>query len=154
MQLEKEVREGGAQLYPEELHAWLTCVLYNRRSKMDPLWVSTMILGLDDKGEPFLGDVNIRGVPNTGDFMATGFGAYLCRQKLETTFLAKEKLSEAEAVQLLRDCQTILFYRDCAAYPEFDICLITKDGPRFLKDQNLTKDSKWAEAAALTRGYE
>ena len=30
--------DDGATMSPKELHHWLTRVMYNRRSKMDPLW--------------------------------------------------------------------------------------------------------------------
>lgn len=39
---------------PQQVHAYLTRVLYNRRNKFDPLWNSLVIGGVQD-GQPYLG---------------------------------------------------------------------------------------------------
>jgi len=39
-------------LKPKALHAWCTRVLYNRRSKFDPLWNRLVIGGIED-GKPY-----------------------------------------------------------------------------------------------------
>ena len=36
----------GLQLKPKSLHCWLTRVLYNKRSKMDPLWNNYVVAGI------------------------------------------------------------------------------------------------------------
>ena len=61
----------------QALHCWLTRVLYNRRSKFDPLWNVILVAGMQD-GEPFLGFVNLQGTAFTDDVMATGMGTDLC----------------------------------------------------------------------------
>ena len=38
MAVEEFAMDDGATMSPTELHHWLTRVMYNRRSKMDPLW--------------------------------------------------------------------------------------------------------------------
>ena len=38
MAVEEFAMDDGATMSPKELHHWLTRVMYNRRSKMDPLW--------------------------------------------------------------------------------------------------------------------
>merc|ERR1712018_528348 len=49
--------KGGVIMRPEALHCWLTRVLYNRRSKFDPLWNTIIVGGIQD-GKPFLGCVD------------------------------------------------------------------------------------------------
>merc|ERR1712038_264739 len=44
-QIDEECADDGFNLKPKALHCWLTRVLYNRRSKFDPLWNA-----LDKKG--------------------------------------------------------------------------------------------------------
>ena len=61
----------------QALHCWLTRVLYNRRSKFDPLWNVILVAGMQD-GEPYLGFVNLQGTAYTDDIMATGMGVDLC----------------------------------------------------------------------------
>lgn len=71
----------------QALHCWLTRVLYNRRSKFDPLWNVILVAGMQD-GEPYLGFVNLQGTAYTDDIMATGMGVDLClpvmRKAVET----------------------------------------------------------------------
>ena len=70
----------GLARSPAELHAYLTRVLYNRRSKFDPLWNSLVIAGVDPAtGTPFLGTVGMLGVAYTDCTVATGFGNHLAR---------------------------------------------------------------------------
>ena len=64
-------------LISKALHSWLTRVLYNRRSKFDPLWNTFVVAGLQDN-EPYLGFVNLQGVAFTETLLATGMGVDLC----------------------------------------------------------------------------
>ena len=34
---------------PHSIYSWLTAVLYNRRSKIDPLWITAIVGGYHDK---------------------------------------------------------------------------------------------------------
>ena len=47
----------GVTKRPKDLYCWLTKVVYNRRSKFDPLW-NTIIVGGFQDGKPFLGCVD------------------------------------------------------------------------------------------------
>lgn len=44
--------EDGISLSADEVHSYITRVLYNRRNKMDPLWNAIIVAGLDDEGKP------------------------------------------------------------------------------------------------------
>ncbi|XP_026316670.1 proteasome subunit beta type-4 [Hyposmocoma kahamanoa] len=66
----------GLKLKPRSLHCWLTRVLYNKRSKMDPLWNNYIVAGVQD-GEPFLGAVDKLGTAYEDATIATGLGAYM-----------------------------------------------------------------------------
>jgi 20S proteasome subunit beta 7 len=54
----------------------MTRVLYNRRSKMNPLW-STLVVGGFAGGEGYLGYVDKIGVAYSDDAVATGYGSYI-----------------------------------------------------------------------------
>ena len=101
-QIDEECADDGFSLKPkvretfhsvsvshmlQALHCWLTRVLYNRRSKFDPLWNVILVAGMQD-GEPYLGFVNLQGTAYTDDIMATGMGVDLClpvmRKAVET----------------------------------------------------------------------
>lgn len=45
------VEADGITLRPRHVYEWLGRLLYGRRSKVDPLWVSLLVGGWD-KGEP------------------------------------------------------------------------------------------------------
>lgn len=64
------------ELKPKSLYNWLTRMMYNKRSRMDPLWVDLVVGGIQD-GEPFLGHVDMRGRAYEDKVIATGYGKHL-----------------------------------------------------------------------------
>ena len=62
------VADDAATLSPSMLHHWLTRLLYQRRTKMDPLWNSLVIAGFR-KGEAYLGTSDLYGTMYTDDFV-------------------------------------------------------------------------------------
>uniref|UniRef100_A0A8C0UA69 Proteasome subunit beta n=1 Tax=Cyanistes caeruleus TaxID=156563 RepID=A0A8C0UA69_CYACU len=49
MVIDEELLGDGHSYSPRALHSWLTRVLYNRRSKINPLWNSVLIAGVYGK---------------------------------------------------------------------------------------------------------
>ncbi|KOB74711.1 Proteasome subunit beta type [Operophtera brumata] len=47
--IDEECIGDGLLLKPRSLHSWLTRVLYNKRSKMDPLWSNYIVAGIQVK---------------------------------------------------------------------------------------------------------
>ncbi|XP_015472175.1 proteasome subunit beta type-4, partial [Parus major] len=56
MVIDEELLGDGHSYSPRALHSWLTRVLYNRRSKINPLWNSVLIAGVYG-GESWAGGV-------------------------------------------------------------------------------------------------
>uniref|UniRef100_A0A8C3MKH3 Proteasome subunit beta type-4 n=1 Tax=Geospiza parvula TaxID=87175 RepID=A0A8C3MKH3_GEOPR len=81
MVIDEELLGDGHSYSPRALHSWLTRVLYNRRSKINPLWNTVLIAGVYG-GESFLGYVDMLGVAYEAPSLATGFGAYLAQPLL------------------------------------------------------------------------
>merc|ERR1712232_541713 len=73
--------------------------MYNRRSKMNPLYNQFV----DHQGTAF-----------DEDFVATGFGAHLAMPILRNEWNAQLSLQEAK--DLIAKCLKICFYRDCRGY--------------------------------------
>lgn len=48
--IDEELLGDGHSYTPKAVHSWLTRVMYNRRSKMNPLW-NTVVIGGFYKGE-------------------------------------------------------------------------------------------------------
>lgn len=87
-------------------------MMYQRRTKMNPLWNSFVVAGYNNN-EPFLGCVDLMGTTWQASTLATGFGAYLAQPLLRKRVEGREDtLEEEEAVKIMDDCMRVLYYRD------------------------------------------
>jgi 20S proteasome subunit beta 7 len=121
----------------------LTRLLYNRRSKFDPLWNSLVIAGFED-GKSFLGTTNLLGTHYEDDTIATGFGSYLARPLLRKHYENKNgKISEDEAKKILEESMRVLWYRDGRAINKMQIAIINKDGVKISDPYSLKTEWKF-----------
>ncbi|GAB6032102.1 hypothetical protein CHUAL_010466 [Chamberlinius hualienensis] len=127
--IEDECADDGFGLKPKSLYSWLTRVLYNRRSKFDPLWNTYVIGGLQN-GEPFLGLVDKIGTAFEAKQVATGYGMYIAMPMLRDAAEKNPRMTEDEAKKTLTDCLRVLFYRDARAFNRFLIGVVKKDGTK------------------------
>jgi len=104
--------DDGATMPPSALHHWLTRVMYQRRSKMDPLWNSIIVAGFRNS-KSYLGTTDLYGTMYEDNFVATGLGAHMALPLLRKYW--REDITEEEARKLLIDCMRVLFYRDTRA---------------------------------------
>lgn len=123
------VNQDGTNLGPKGVASYLGRVLYNRRSKVDPLWNQLIIGGYKD-GQHQLTYVDLQGTQFDEDFIATGFGMHIAipvlRAELEDGKWRTK--SEQEARAIMEKCLKLLFYRDCKASCQVQICVMDKDG--------------------------
>jgi 20S proteasome subunit beta 7 len=147
--------DDGASLSPSALHHWLTTIMYQRRSKMDPLWNNIVVCGFrDDKA--YLGNTDLYGTMFEDSFVATGLGAHMALPLLRKAW--REDLTEDEARKLITDCMRVLFYRDTRASANFTIGKVDKSGasvgepcmvdtfwehPEFVKGGGHRGDGSW-----------
>lgn len=113
-------------LKPKDLYTWLTRVLYNRRSRFNPLWLDMVVGGMQDN-EPFLGHINVRGRSYTSDVISTGYGTHLALPLLRE-YSEKGPVDEATAQTLIKKCMEVLYYRDCRGYPKYSQANINSSG--------------------------
>jgi len=111
---EKSLNDG-ISLKPKALYTWLSRVLYNRRTKMKPLWSTFLVAGFQND-EPFLGEIDKLGTAFSDEHIASGYGAYLALPLLRKAIDEKRekfntKLTKDEAVALLKKCMEVLYYR-------------------------------------------
>lgn len=118
------MEDDGQTRSPKEIHAYLTRVLYAKRSKVNPLYNSILIAGHDE--EPFLGYCDLYGSSFKDNIAATGFGMYLAIPLLRKAY--KPDLTEAEAKETLESCMRVLFYRDGRTINRFQIAKATREG--------------------------
>merc|ERR1711981_31441 len=153
-QNEEDIRGGGVTMRPEALHCWLTRVLYNRRSKFDPLWNSIIVGGIQD-GKPFLGCVDYIGTAWKENAVATGMGAAMAipiiNHELEKYDNSTDNLNFEQARDIMMKCLRVSYLRDCRATNKFHISVVNKDGAKV--EGPLTIDSNW-EVAKLIKGYD
>lgn len=117
--------DDGATLPPSALHNWLTRVMYQRRSKMDPLWNSVVVCGFRD-GKSYLGASDMYGSQYEETFAASGLGRHLAIPMLRKAW--REDMGEAEARKLLEECMRVLFYRDTRASAKITIGKVDASG--------------------------
>lgn len=110
--LEDFIAADGRQLSPSEVHSYLTKVMYQRRSKVDPLYNQILVAGYSNS-QPFLGYSDLYGSSFKDNVAATGYGMYIAIPILRNSW--REDLTEAEARKVLEDCMRVLYYRDARA---------------------------------------
>uniref|UniRef100_A0A6S8AP70 Proteasome subunit beta n=1 Tax=Aureoumbra lagunensis TaxID=44058 RepID=A0A6S8AP70_9STRA len=134
--------DDGFEHPPAEIYRYLRTVMYNRRSKLNPLW-NQLVVGGHKDGESFLGVVDLRGTAYTDDVVATGYGAHLAMPVMRNKW--RPGLEEGEARNLLEDCLRVLFYRDCRALDTIILSKATDQGTLVSPPYKLTTD--WSSAS-------
>lgn len=101
--------------------------MYDRRTKMKPLWNAHVVGGLDGDGSVFLGYVDLKGVAYKAATVATGYGAYIAQPLLRKATEGREHLiSEQEACSILENCMRVLYYRDARSLNKIQIATVSK----------------------------
>merc|ERR1719278_1097688 len=152
-QNDEDIRGGGVTLRPDALHTWLTRVLYNRRSRFDPLW-NTIIVGGMQEDKPFLGGVDMIGTAWTEDIVATGIGKSFAIPAMTSDleqYGGTENLTKEQAVELVKKAIRVCYLRDCRASLRYHIAVI--DSADAKVEGPFTIDSNW-EIANSVRGYD
>lgn len=143
-------------LKANHIHEYLSRLLYNRRTKMNPLWNACIVGGFDSEtGEPFLRYADLLGVTYGSPTLATGFGAYLAipllRKKVDTEADSKN-LSEEDGILLVRECMKVLYYRDGRALDKYSLVVLNKqEGVKFFKNLKC-EEMNWSFAKDV-KGY-
>jgi 20S proteasome subunit beta 7 len=135
--------DDGMTYGPRQIYTWMRTMMYERRNKFDPLWNNFIVAG-HKNGEAFLGTVDMIGTHYEENFLATGYGSYLCIPIFRKKWRAD--MDEGEARALLEDCQRLLFYRHCNAYNQIQISKATAEGVIVSPPYKL--DTNWDVAAA------
>ncbi|PRD22893.1 UNVERIFIED_CONTAM: Proteasome subunit beta type-4 [Trichonephila clavipes] len=154
--IDEECLNDGFNLKPRSLHCWLTRAMYNRRSKLDPLWNLTDILIFSFFSNDFtfsfsfLGLVDKIGTAFEAPSIATGYGAYLAQPLLRTRVESNSNLSEEEALYLMKQCLRVLYYRDGRSFPKFTVGVVTKEGVKISDPVEI--DSDWYVARLVKGG--
>ena len=146
---------GEHALNAKNLHTYLSKIMYKRRTDINPLWNMLLVAGFDDNESPFLASVDLLGTTFSSPTLATGFGAHLAQPLLRRLMPEDEasvkNVTQEMAINAVKECMKVLFYRDARSVDKYSIAVITKDGVDLKENEQLEKQS-WAFADQI-RGY-
>ncbi|WAR29648.1 PSB4-like protein [Mya arenaria] len=140
--IEEECLNDGFGYTPSSLFSWLTRVMYNRRSNINPLWntyVWSCIIDGIYACSRFLGYVDKIGVAYQAPTVATGYGAYIAQPLLREAVEKNPNMTSAQAAEIVDNCL------------RYEVAIITKDGVE-IRTPCASKPN-W-EIAHLIKGYE
>lgn len=146
--------EAQPHMSAKNLHAYLSKVMYKRRSDFNPLWNAMLVAGLDEADKPFLAYADLLGTTYSSPSLATGFGAHLAQpimRRVVPTEAASKELSKEQAVDCVKECMKVLFYRDARSMPVYSIAVIDGSGVS-LKENEKLENQSWAFAEQI-KGY-
>lgn len=151
-----EEKEAGLKggLNAANLHKYLSKLFYARRNKFDPLWNQLLVAGFDSSRKPFLAAADLRGTVFTSPSLATGFGSMLAQpimRKYAATEEDAAKLTREKAVEVVRECMKVLYYRDARSWDGYSLAVVTEKGVEVSYDEKLEGQS-WAFAERI-KGY-
>jgi 20S proteasome subunit beta 7 len=131
--------EDGCKMGPHQYSSYIGRVMYNRRSKMNPLYNQFIVVGKKKDEPAHLSFVDHQGTFFSEDFTATGFGSHLAMPILRNEWKPEITLEEAKALMI--KCLQVCFYRDCRAYNriQFGIC----DGESVTITEPFAMDHYW-----------
>lgn len=157
LETEEEIydSDGGHKLRAPHVHEYLSRLMYQRRSKMNPLWNAIIVGGFNDDGTPFLKYIDLLGVTYGSSALATGFGSYLAvplLRKLIPNDPDYEFIEEEAARKVITDSMKVLFYRDARSMDKYSLVTIRKDKPLEF-EKNISCDNQSWRFAENIRGY-
>ena len=119
--------DGHEFFQPKDYANFLARMHYQRRCKMDPLYNSHILGGINSiTGEKYLATVDMHGNIYEGNHLVTGLANYFCNVLLANEW--KEDIEENAARELLEKCLRVLFYRDKMASDRIQLAKITLEG--------------------------
>ncbi|KAL8737358.1 MAG: hypothetical protein Q9181_001775 [Wetmoreana brouardii] len=155
LDIEENYGSLGHDLNARNLHTYLSKVMYKRRSDINPLWNQLLVAGLDGEDQPFLSSVDLLGTTFSAPTLATGFGAHLAQpllRKVVDDEANVNSVTREQAVNAVKECMKVLFYRDARSLDKYSIAVITKEAGVELKEDERLGNQSWA-FAEMIKGY-
>lgn len=137
----------GVSREVSEWHTFLTRKCYHLRNKMDPLYNSFVVGGLNKDNSTYLGYTDMWGTHFTDNFVCTGFGQHLALPLFRKEYKPDMTLEEAKA--LVAKCMRVLYYRDCRTTDTYQVFSVDKDG---VKSEKSKVDPDWS-VSMYVKGY-
>lgn len=115
-------------LRPSYVFEYLASLMYQRRSKMNPLWNTIIVAGVE-ADKQFLKYVDLRGVRYSSSSIASGFGSDIAIPLIRRVVDSENDVSKVEketAVNTVIECMKVLFYRDARSSKKFKLAIVDK----------------------------
>ena len=131
---------------PVELGHYLSSLHYYQRNRLDPYLNSAIVGGIDFNGDVVLMQVDPFGTFLTGNYFTTAFANYFACSLLRNEYPKNpNELTKEQAMNLIRKCFEVLFYRDAKAGDEIQYIVLEKEGNNQLKTEDgvFKLDTKW-----------
>jgi len=113
------LHQDKCMMGPKQYASYIGRVMYNKRSKGNPLYNQFVVAGKKNDEAPLLAFVDHQGTYFEEDVLATGFGAHLAIPLLRLEW--SPNMTKAQATELVLKCLKVCFYRDCQAYCKYTI---------------------------------
>jgi len=142
-QNELRAHDRESILYPKQLFSYLSTLLYYRRCKMNPMWNTLIVCGMQPeqfdhtKLSPFIGVITPKGVAYEAKHVATGLSAMLLNQVIETEYRSKT-MTKDEAIACLKKAHELTIYHDCVASNVYELAVVDKEDVHLSKSETIT----------------
>ena len=104
---------GKGVMGPVEIGNYLSNLHYRQRNQLDPFLNSAIVGGVDFNGDIVLMQVDPFGTFLQGNYFYTSMGNYFCCALLRNEYPKNpEDLTKEKAIDILKKCFEVLFYRD------------------------------------------
>ncbi|AAS53629.1 AFR258Wp [Eremothecium gossypii ATCC 10895] len=145
--------DGAEALKPSYIFEYLASLMYQRRSKLNPLWNAIIVAGVED-GQAFLRYVDLKGVKYSAPSLATGFGAHMAIPLMRKVADAEKDVAGVDlsiARATILESMKVLFYRDARSSRRFSLAIIDNDAGVSM-EQLEVENMTWGFAKDI-RGY-
>lgn len=129
--------QGPSYLGPKELANFLSSVHYHKRSKMDPFLNSLVLGGYEWNDELNLYKIDSFGTLLKDNYFLTAYSHYFCNAIFEEDYGNDyTKISKEKAIEILKKCFNILFYRIKCSGDVIVYKTIEKRGEEIICEEN------------------
>ena len=139
-----ETNKNG-DMGPIELGHYLSSLHYSQRNRLDPYLNSAIVGGIDFNGDIVLMQIDPFGTFLSGNYFTTAFANYFACSLLRNEYPKNPNdFTKEQAMNLLKKCFEVLFYRDSKAGDVIQYAFLEKEGNEIKTETGRVKlETKW-----------